>query len=135
MGNIIRGRISADGHEKGGLRYYVSQIKTKCCSLLKATVRIVPMNKCNGAFGYSGRLTESMICAGAWPLGGVDTCQVIKTRSSTLQVIKVKLIYSGRFRRSALVQERRQLGAVRRRLVRQGVRLPSQAGRLRRHKR
>ncbi len=30
MGNIIRGRISADGHEKGGLRYYVSQIKTKC---------------------------------------------------------------------------------------------------------
>ena len=39
-------------------------------------MQIVKTSDCNSRDSYSGRITPAMICAGIYPNGGIDTCQV-----------------------------------------------------------
>ena len=41
----------------------------------QATVSVISRATCNRSKSYAGRLTESMLCAGIFPNGGIDTCQ------------------------------------------------------------
>lgn len=43
---------------------------------MQATVKVVSAADCGSRDAYAGQITSSMICAGIYPNGGIDTCQV-----------------------------------------------------------
>ncbi len=44
-------------------------------ALKQVKLPMVDRTVCNGADAYNGQITQSMICAGDYELGGIDTCQ------------------------------------------------------------
>ena len=50
-------------------------------------MKVIKTSDCNSRDSYSGRVTPAMICAGIYPNGGIDTCQVRKpTQSRNLAI-------------------------------------------------
>ena len=51
-------------------------------------MQIVSTSDCNSRDSYSGRITPAMICAGIYPNGGIDTCQVRLTMTKLSKVVQ-----------------------------------------------
>ena len=57
------------------INHKVNSEKTDTVNFSQATVSVISRRTCNRKKSYAGRLTESMVCAGIFPNGGIDTCQ------------------------------------------------------------
>jgi hypothetical protein len=62
-------------------RLSISQSIAHVFKHFQATVNIISDTVCNSTEAYNGWIRESMVCAGIYPSGGIDTCQVKSFKS------------------------------------------------------